>query len=56
LYQYHANPVGTAPAINTLAPPPALDPGKGTNTFAQAGFTYKPTDALRISLDYNKIS
>lgn len=54
MYQYQANPIGAPPSLNALAPPPALDPGKGTNTFAQADFVYKPVDSLRISLDYNR--
>ncbi len=54
LYLFRANPAGSAPSLNALAPPPPLDPGKGLNFFVQGGFAYKPIDALRISLDYNR--
>ncbi len=33
---------------------PPLDPGKGREIDIEAGFTYKPTDPLNISLDYTK--
>jgi hypothetical protein len=37
-----------------VGPEPRLDPGKGYQFDAQVGFQYKPTDPLRISLDYTK--
>ncbi|MEZ5427933.1 MAG: DUF5916 domain-containing protein [Pyrinomonadaceae bacterium] len=41
------------PDIQAPAPPP-LDPGRGQQFDVQVGVTYKPTDPLRISLDYTK--
>lgn len=38
----------------TAGPEPGLDPGKGYQFDAQAGFEYKPIDALRVQLDYTK--
>lgn len=35
---------------------PSLDPGRGRQFDLQGGFTYKPIDPLRISLDYTKSS
>jgi hypothetical protein len=38
-----------------LADPDApLDPGPGKSFFMNANFTYKPVDAMRLSLSYNK--
>jgi len=37
-----------------LPEPPALDPGRGRQFDFEAGFEYKPTDPLRISLSYTK--
>jgi hypothetical protein len=33
---------------------PALDPGEGTQLELSVGFSYKPIDPLRFSLDYSK--
>lgn len=54
LYLFQANPIGQHPNLDQLAPPPALDPGKGRQFEAEVGFEYKPVDPLRISLDYTK--
>ncbi len=50
---YHSNP-DLYP--RPVPPPgePSLDPGKGWQFDANVGFEYKPTDPLRISLDYTK--
>src|SRR5205823_10009411 len=49
---YQANPnINPYPSF---ANPPALDPGKGRQFDASMGFTYKPVDPLRISIDYTK--
>ncbi len=42
---------------NNFPPPsPQIDPGKGQSFDLSAGFTYKPIDPLRFSLDYSKSS
>lgn len=48
---FAANPVLPRPV---LPQPPALDPGRGRQFDLEAGFEYKPTDPLRISLSYTK--
>ncbi len=42
------------PNINEDAPP--LDPGKGQQFDAEIGVEYKPTDPLRVSINYQKSS
>lgn len=54
LYQFQANPVGDAPDVFQLAPPPALDPGPGWQFDANVGVEYKPINPLRLSIDYTK--
>jgi opacity protein-like surface antigen len=46
------------PANPNNFPPdaPPIDPGKGQSFDLSAGFTYKPIDPLRFSLDYSKSS
>jgi hypothetical protein len=43
--------VSPAALIDSRAP---LDPGRGGTFFGQAALVFQPTDALRMSLDYNK--
>ena len=52
LYAYQADPVNN-PYPN-FAEPPQLDPGSGWQFDMNLGFEYKPTEPLRISLDYTK--
>ena len=54
LYLFQANPKGDRPDLYSIAPPPALDPGKGWQFDLNVGAEYKPIDPLRISLDYTK--
>ncbi len=54
LYLFQANPIGSHPNVDAIAPPPGLDPGKGYQFDAEVGFEYKPVDPLRISLEYTK--
>ncbi|HEY8559803.1 MAG TPA: DUF5916 domain-containing protein [Pyrinomonadaceae bacterium] len=51
LRNWQTNPVGDRPE----APgEPGLDPGSGWQFDTNLGFEYKPTDPLRVSLDYTK--
>jgi hypothetical protein len=52
LYAYQADPVNN-PYPN-FAEPPQLDPGSGWQFDMNLGFEYKPTEPLRISMDYTK--
>ena len=52
LYAYQADPVNN-PYPN-FAEPPQLDPGSGWQFDLNLGFEYKPTEPLRISMDYTK--
>ncbi len=54
LFLFQANPVGPRPNLFNIAPPPQLDPGKGWQFDMNVGAEYKPTDPLRVSLDYTK--
>ncbi|MBK9769056.1 MAG: carbohydrate binding family 9 domain-containing protein [Chloracidobacterium sp.] len=52
LYAYQADPINN-PYPN-FAEPPQLDPGSGWQFDANVGFEYKPSEPLRISMDYTK--
>lgn len=47
LERYYQNPT-------TAGDPPPLDPGKGQQFDLELGFEYKPTDPLRVSVNYTK--
>src|SRR5690606_32265631 len=54
LYLFQANTKDGQPDLYSIAPPPALDPGKGWQFDLNVGAEYKPIDPLRVSLDYTK--